>query len=476
LTITDNAGSGLQTVSLTGTGTTETDFYFAEGFTGAGFQETLALLMPNNDGTATIDYFLNGAAPITSQVDLVRGQAKTVSVNDAVGSGKEVSIRVKLPFPGVAERLMHFQFGAWHGSTDVVGVTHTSSEWDFAEGSTLGFFSEYLTLQNPNVSPVSVDLHYFTDSTAPLTKTVTLPPTSRTTIPVFVGNGTPDSACDPTTTCGIGPGHAGVSIMAIAQNGKPIIAERPFYVDGFSFGSGAIRDGHVAFGANAPAASWNFAEGTTLPGFNEYLTLENPGTGTAHVSLNYVDDQGTVTQRSLDVAAQTRSTIQVVDAALGVGPGHAGVSVQLTSTAPIVAERPMYMVRDFGSGPVAGATVVVGSSALSNLFGFASASTAAGENDFLTIQNPSTTSAAAVHITYYSASQTITRDVTVNANTRLTVPVFGSAAVGGIGSVVTTAGIVVLSTLPVLVEKPTYSSNPAAYGATDTLGYSPPNF
>jgi hypothetical protein len=150
--------------------------------------------------------------------------------------------------------------------------------------------------------------------------------------------------------------------------------------------------------------------------------------------------------------------------------------VQLTSTAPIVAERPMYMVRDFGSGPVAGATVVVGSSALSNLFGFASASTAAGENDFLTIQNPSTTTAAAVHITYYLASQTITRDVTVNADTRLTVPVFGSATVGGIGSVVTTVGIVVLSTLPVLVEKPTYSSNSASYGATDTLGYSPPNF
>jgi len=32
---------------------------------------------------------------------------------------------------------MHFQLGAWHGSTDIVGVTHTSPEWDFAEGSTL---------------------------------------------------------------------------------------------------------------------------------------------------------------------------------------------------------------------------------------------------------------------------------------------------------------------------------------------------
>jgi len=33
-------------------------FYFAEGFTGNGFTETLSLFMPRQSGTATIDYFL----------------------------------------------------------------------------------------------------------------------------------------------------------------------------------------------------------------------------------------------------------------------------------------------------------------------------------------------------------------------------------------------------------------------------------
>ena len=39
-------------------------------------------------------------------------------------------------------------------------------------------------------------------------------------------------------------------------------------------------------------------------------------------------------------------------------------------------------------------------------------------------------------------------------------------------------GIVVTSTngVPILVEKPTYSSNPFSYGATDTMGYSPASF
>jgi len=37
-------------------------------------------------------------------------------------------------------------------------------------------------------------------------------------------------------------------------------------------------------------------------------------------------------------------------------------------------------------------------------------------------------------------------------------------------------GIVLSSTLPVLVEKPTYSSSARSYAATDTIGYAPAAF
>jgi hypothetical protein len=37
-------------------------------------------------------------------------------------------------------------------------------------------------------------------------------------------------------------------------------------------------------------------------------------------------------------------------------------------------------------------------------------------------------------------------------------------------------GIVLQSSQPILVEKPTYNSTAAGYGATDTLGYSPNSF
>jgi hypothetical protein len=269
----------------------------------------------------------------------------------------------------------------------------------------------------------------------------------------------------------------------------PIIAERPFYVDGYNFGDGVIRDGHDAFGATAAASTWNFAEGTTLGGFKEYLTLQNPATTTATATLNYFTDSGAHPVKTVSVNAHSRVTVEVfhgdattnqgscvangAGANCGVGPGIGGVSVQVTSNQPIVAERPMYMVLDFGSGAVAGAHVVVGATGLGTLFGFASASTLAGENDYLTIQNPGAADAHIV-VTYFPDGAPIVRSFTVGARTRHTVEVFN--AVEGAGPGFGHLGIVVSSDQPVLVEKPTYNSTSSAYGATDTLGYSPPNF
>ncbi len=462
LTVTDDVpGNGTQSIPLTGAGVTETDFYFAEGFTGAGFSEQLRLLMPNHSGMAMVDYYLNGGVHLPRQVALVAGQVATVDVNSVVGPTQEVSVKVTLPFPGVAERVMHFNANGWYGSTDIVGVTHPASEWDFAEGSTLPIFSEYLTLQNPNDAPVAADIHYFTDTKQEVTRRIVLPMTSRTTINV---------ATDP--KYGVGGSYGGVSAQVIAENGAQIIAERPFYVNNFSFGAGAIRDGHVAFGANAPATTWNFAEGTTLPGFNEYLTLENPGGSDAHVTLHYVDDTGTSTPRALTVAKNSRATVEVFGTSLGVGVGHGGVSVQVTSDVPIVAERPMYSVHDFGYGRVAGATVVVGSTTFAKLFAFASVSALPGESDYLTLQNQGD-SAATVQITYYTPTGPVhPLPVTVNAHQRVTLEVFST---GQLGRGTQIAGVVLSSDQPILVEKPTYSASGPTYGATDTLGYSPPS-
>jgi hypothetical protein len=461
-------------------GTGATNFYFAEGFTAPGFTECLALLMPNTSGTATLDYWTKTAHTLGT-IAMVAGQVTTVNVNASVGASQEVSVKVNLPGPGIAERLLNFNFGGWHGSTDIVGAPATNTEWDFAEGSTLSIFSEYLTLQNPNGVVVPATLAYMTNSGAHPSKTVSLPANSRTTVEVFKGDTTSNlGSCTPNgagSNCGVGPGIAGVSVKVTTPSGQPIVAERPFYVNGYSFGSGPINDGHVALGANAPATQWNFAEGTTLPGFNEYLTLQNPSNATtASVTLRYTDQSATVTTRTLSVNPLSRFTVEVFKTLYGVGPGVVGVSTTVTSTVPIVAERPMYIYRDFGFGPVAGATDVMGATGLGTLFGFAAASTSSGNSDYLTIQNPSMTTTANVSIDYYTAGGKVTKAVTVSANTRLTVAVSGTTSGIGTGRVI--LGIVVTSTnaVPILVEKPTYSANTASYGATDTMAYSPASF
>jgi hypothetical protein len=160
----------------------------------------------------------------------------------------------------------------------------------------------------------------------------------------------------------------------------------------------------------------------------------------------------------------------------GVGGGIGGVSTQITATQPIVVERPMYMVHNFGSGSVAGAHDVANATTLSTVFGFSAASTLAGENDYLTIQNPQTM-AANVQITYLTNFGPVVRTLQVPAQARHTVEVFNTAE--GVGPGVYPLGIVVQSTpnnnatLFINVEKPTYGSTPSAYGATDTLAYSP---
>src|SRR5207253_6541140 len=136
---------------------------------------------------------------------------------------------------------------------------------------------------------------------------------SRTTVAVYQGDLTNNPGCTASSNCGVGGGIVGVSVQ-VKSRGFPIVVERPFYVNGYNFGAGIIRDGHDAFGANAAATQWNFAEGNTLAGFNEYLTLQNPGGNWANVTLTYQYDLGTAT-RTLSLSPMSRQTVLVFDAA-----------------------------------------------------------------------------------------------------------------------------------------------------------------
>ncbi len=84
--------------------------------------------------------------------------------------------------------------------------------------------------------------------------------------------------------------------------------------------------------------AWYFAEGYTGEGFKQWLTLQNPGSTSANVTIQYRYRSGGGKTQSITVGANSRETIDVNSI---VGSDQE-VSTKIISDQPIIAERPMY--------------------------------------------------------------------------------------------------------------------------------------
>ncbi len=100
-------------------------FYFAEGYTGEGFQEYLCLLNPNDAATtAHIKFMFKDGTTQENDVAIGKTTRETINVNGLVGPNKDVSIQITSGAPIVAERPMYFNYqGKWSGGHDVIGFT-----------------------------------------------------------------------------------------------------------------------------------------------------------------------------------------------------------------------------------------------------------------------------------------------------------------------------------------------------------------
>jgi hypothetical protein len=144
----------------------------------------------------------------------------------------------------------------------------------------------------------------------------------------------------------IGPGK---DVSVKLTSGYPFIAERPMY---FNY-HGWCDGGHNVLGANRPKRTWNFAEGYTGPGFEEYICIQNPTESTAGINITYFPEGGTPVTRAHAVAANSRYTVSVNS---DLGPNQA-FSARVESSANIICERPIYFLYQ---GAWAGGHVVVG--------------------------------------------------------------------------------------------------------------------
>jgi hypothetical protein len=192
-----------------------------------------------------------------------------------------------------------------------------------------------------------------------------------------------------------------------------------------------------------PTFSCYFAEGTTRAGFEEWLTFYNPWDEDLVATVTYMIADGANRIRYYNVPAHTRVSVYV-NAEIG---SDRDVSVTVTSTARLVAERPMYFRY---KGEWSGGHCTVPALEPSMTWYFAEGTTHAGFEEWLCLANPNDQDAT-VQVTYiFPDGEALTLPYLVPSMKRFTVDV--NATVGPGRDV----ALKVESDQPVVAERPMY--------------------
>ena len=150
----------------------------------------------------------------------------------------------------------------------------------------------------------------------------------------------------------------------------------------------------------AASTTWYFAEGSVGNSFQEYITMFNPNTTAVTVTMTYLFQNTSPRVFTHTVNASSRATVNVnTELQVAVTAPQQATSVILTSTQPIVAERPMYFVYN---GVASGTDVVGATNANSTIYYFAEGEGGPGYSTFVSLLNPSQTNTAHITLRYYS--------------------------------------------------------------------------
>jgi len=279
-------------------------FYFAEGSCRPGFDPFLCLQNPGaSDTDVRITYMLGDGRNKVQSLKVPAHSRSTVRVRDTLGGGDDPShdFSAKVESVGgagiVAERPVYFNYhGAWSGGHDVVGATSPASSFYFAEGSCRPAFDPYICIQNPGATGSEVKITYMLGDGRTQEQSLAVAAHSRSTIRVadVLGHGD-DAAHD-------------FSAKVQTLNGTSIIAERPEYFDYRGW-----TGGHDVIGATASSGFFYFAEGTCRPGFDPYLSLQNPGPDPLDAKITYMLGDGSTREQVVRIGPHSRSTVKVRD-------------------------------------------------------------------------------------------------------------------------------------------------------------------
>jgi N-acetylmuramoyl-L-alanine amidase len=301
-----------------GTNQPSTTWYFAEGYTGVGFEEWLCLLNPGDQpANVKIEYLSQGGLLQEEERVLHPWQRDTVYVNEAIGPDHEVSMLVTSDLPVVAERPMYFLYhGKWDGGHVSTGANKPSQTWYFAEGYTGPGFEEWLCLLNPNPEPNLVSITYQVQGGGNVTDEELVPPFSRRTVDVNLRAG------------------RDLQLSMVVRGERPLVAERPIYHDYHAW----CRGGDVGIGVTDPSRHWYLAEGYTGPGFENWLCLQNPGDQAVAAEIRFHLENGEVLWENYILGPRSRTTLF----ANSMTPYQVGMAFSVHADGEIIVERPIY--------------------------------------------------------------------------------------------------------------------------------------
>lgn len=284
-----------------------------------------------------------------------------------------------------------------------------NTTWYFAEGKVGQGFTEYLTIQNPDpVNICTVNIQYLLSASTPLPKSLTVLPNTRWTEGVNNDLNTPASS----TT------YQAVSTIVTVTNTticKGVVVERPIYFTNFK----GISSGTDALGATKLGNDFYFADVSTLAGYNSYITILNPPTGTAAtITVTYYFASNVQGTDTLVVQPGTRGTI--IPKSL-----NTRAATWVHSDQPVVVERPTYFNNySYGNAQnVYGSATVVGAPKPATDWRFAEGYTGGQFQENLVLANFGTTKANTTVVLEYDNGSTLTNKYTINPQDSITLNV-----------------------------------------------------
>ena len=155
---------------------------------------------------------------------------------------------------------------------DQITVTVATLTYSLAEGATGTFFDLDVLIANPTTTAAPVTVTFLRQDGPPITQTLTLAPTSRTTIHVDEVPGLES--------------QGGVSTVVTSTTGVPLVVERTMFWDANYYGS------HGGTAVDGPRTRWLFAEGSE-GFFNTFVLLANSGATTSTVTLTFLREGST---------------------------------------------------------------------------------------------------------------------------------------------------------------------------------------